>query len=123
MTTSEHHTGSKEDRRELDPGLHPERWEQLVARINEAAAPVLEARRPISLLQMVTSWRRPLAWGSAGLVAAAAMSLLLVPTPTPSDADVTLTEAVMPWAVAAWMDGSYSPTVVELVQAVDAYTP
>ena len=37
--------------------------------------------------------------------------------------DVALAEAVVPWTLAAWMEGAYAPTVMELVRSVDAYTP
>jgi hypothetical protein len=106
----------------LDPVLHPEAWEGLVARINTAAAPVLARRRSASVLQTLSSWRRPVALGSAGLVAAAALALLLLPA-SPATAEVSLAEVVMPTTVAAWIEGSYEPTVVELVRAVDPNTP
>lgn len=110
------------DRSDLDPVLHPEAWEALVARINTAAAPLLARRRPASVFQTLASWRRPVALGSFGLVAAAALVILLLPAPR-TTSDVTLAEVVMPITVAAWIEGSYEPTVLELVQAVDTYTP
>ncbi|NNM32898.1 MAG: hypothetical protein HKO53_07510, partial [Gemmatimonadetes bacterium] len=73
------------ENRSLDPVTDPERWEGLVARINQAAAPMLERRRPASLWRTLSTWQRPVAWGSAGLVAAAALALLLLP-PVASDA-------------------------------------
>jgi hypothetical protein len=108
----------------LDPVTDPERWENLVARINQAAGPILERRRPASLSRTLSAWRRPVAWGSAGLVAAAAMALALLPTELSDPADeILLAEAVVPWTLAAWMEGEYSPTVMELVRSVDEYTP
>ncbi len=108
----------------LDPVKEPQRWEALVARINQAAAPLLEARRPASLWQILSTWRRPVAWGSAGLVTAAVLSLLVLPSgATGSSGEVILAEAVVPWTVAAWMEGEYNPTVMELVQSVEAYAP
>lgn len=106
----------------LDPRVDPDRWEGLVARINDEAAPLLEARRPRSVTQTLSHWRRPVALGSAGLVAAAAAVLVLMPRAA-VDGPASLTETVMPWAVAGWVDGSYAPTVEELLIAVDAYTP
>lgn len=108
----------------LDPLADPERWEGLVARINEAAAPILERRRPASLWRTLSAWQRPLAWGSAGLVAAAALALLVFPPVTTDGSDeLMLAEVVVPWTVAAWMEGEYAPTVMELVRSVDEYTP
>ncbi|MGI9628170.1 MAG: hypothetical protein ACR2QM_15160, partial [Longimicrobiales bacterium] len=80
--------------------------------------PLLAARQPASLAQIVAGWRRPLLFGSAGLVGAAALALLAFPNISAEAEEVTLAAAVMPWTVAAWMDGSYSPTVEELVLAV-----
>ena len=108
----------------LDPMKEPERWEALVARINQAAAPLLEVRRPASVWHTLSRWQRPVAWGSAGLVTAAVLSLLVLPSGAGEGSrDVILAEAVVPWTVAAWMEGEYTPTVMELVQSVEAYAP
>ena len=107
----------------LDPRSDPERWEHLVTRINEAAAPILAERQPQTVTSILSAWRAPVAVGSFGLVAAAVMALVFLPGQDVSDSEATLAEAVMPWPVAAWMDGSYAPTVEELVQAVEGYTP
>jgi len=106
----------------LDPYHDPDRWERIVGQIRESAAPLLAARRSASLAQTLSSWRRPVVFGSASLVAAAALALLLFPRIEPVS-EATLAEAVMPWPVAGWMDGSYAPTVQELVLAVEEYTP
>ena len=106
----------------LDPYDDPDRWEVIVTRINHAAGPLLATRRAGSLAFTLSTWRTPVVLGSAGLVAAAALALLFLPKIEPVE-EVTLAEAVMPWAVAGWMDGSYTPTVQELVQAVEEYTP
>ncbi|MGI9628381.1 MAG: hypothetical protein ACR2QM_16220 [Longimicrobiales bacterium] len=107
----------------LDPRTHPDRWEGIVARINKAAGPLLAARQPASLAQIVAGWSRPLLFGSAGLVGAAALALLAFPSISAEADEVTLAAAVMPWTVAGWMDGSYSPTVEELVLAVGEAQP
>lgn len=107
----------------LDPRTHPDRWEGLVARINEAAIPLLVARQPLSLAQIVAGWRRPLLLGSGGLVAAAMAALLLYPQAEAEAEEVTLAAAVMPVTVAAWMEGSYAPTVEELMLAVGEAQP
>ena len=108
---------------ELAPERDPRRWEVLVARIVAEAEPLLEARRR-TLSLTLTQWGRPVMVGAAGLMAAALATLLLVPTadaPTPVEAG--LAEVVVPWSVAAWIDGSHAPTVEELVLAIEEYSP
>lgn len=108
---------------ELNPEIQPGRWESLVARINEQARPILEARRQQSLTATLMGWRRPVMTGAASLAAAAALVWLLLPVDGGEPVEATLAEAMVPWSVAAWMDGSYAPTVAELVLAVEEYTP
>lgn len=122
MATNDDWSDIELDDGDLDPVLHPAAWEELVARINDAAAPVLARSRPVTVLQTLAAWRRPVAWGSAGLVAAAALALMLLPASTATP-DMSLAEAVLPTTVAAWIEGSYEPTVLELIQAVDPMTP
>ena len=108
----------------LDPVTHPEHWESLVAGIAERAAPILEARRHRSLAGTITGWRGPVLTSVTGLAAAAAAILLLLPAAEATPVETMFAEAMMPWSVAAWMDGSYAPTVEELVQAVEEeYAP
>ena len=114
---------------ELSPERNPARWQALVERINERARPMLEARRRETVAGTLTGWRRPVFTAAAGLAAAAAAVLLLLPASSAdglADAgadEVTLVEAMIPWSVAAWMDGSYAPTAPELVAAVEEYIP
>ncbi len=108
----------------LDPVTGPERWEALVARINERAGPVLEARRHESIAGTLAGWRRPVMSGVAGLAAAAVAVLLLLPAEEATPVETMFAEAIMPWSVAGWVDGSYAPTVEELVIAAEEeYTP
>lgn len=108
----------------LDPVTGPERWEALVARINERAEPILEARRYQSLAGTLAGWRRPVFTGVAGLAAAAVAILLLLPAEEATPVETMFAEAIMPWSVAGWVDGSYAPTVEELVIAVEEeYAP
>lgn len=108
---------------ELAPERDPSRWEALVARILADAEPLLEARRR-TLSLTLTQWGRPVVVGAAGLMAAALATLLLVPTAdTPAPVEAGLDEVVVPWSVAAWMDGSHAPTVEELVLAIEEYSP
>jgi len=108
----------------LNPGIRPQRWEALVARINERAEPILEARRHQSLAGTLAGWQRPVLTGVAGLAAAAIATLLLLPAEEATPVETMFAEAMMPWSVAAWVEGSYAPTVEELVLAVEEeYTP
>lgn len=108
---------------ELDPASHPDRWESMMARIMERAQPILEARRQQTLEGTLSRWRRPVMLGSAGLAAAAAAVLLFLPGGDAGAEEVSFAEVMMPWSVAAWMEGSYAPTAGELVLAVEEYLP
>ena len=108
---------------ELDPVMHPDRWESMVAGIMERAQPILDARRQQSFEGTLSRWRRPVLLGSAGLVAAAAAVLLLLPAGDSAIDEVSFAEVMMPWPVAAWMEGSYAPTAGELLLAVEEYVP
>ncbi len=107
----------------LDPERHPAYWESLVARITDRAAPILEARRLRTLAGTLSAWRRPVFAGAAGLAAAAVAVLLLLPGENRGPDEVSLAEVVMPWSVAAWIDGGEAPSAIELVAAVEEYAP
>ena len=110
--------------RALAPETDPNRWEALVARIVGEARPLLEARRRRrTIARSLTAWRRPVMTASAGLATAAAATLLLVPGDDPAPVEASFDEVVVPWSVAAWMDGSHAPTVEELVLAMEEYSP
>lgn len=108
---------------ELDPTLNPDRWESMMARIMERARPILAARRQQTLEGTLSRWRRPVMLGSAGLAAAAAAVLLLLPGGDAGADEVSFAEVMMPWNIAAWMEGDYAPTAGELVLAVEEYMP
>ena len=108
---------------ELDPAVHPARWEALVAGIMERAEPMLAVRRQQTLAGTLSGWRRPVLAGAAGLAAAAIAVLLLLPATESDPIEVSFAEVMMPWSVAAWMDGGHTPTAGELVQAVEEYVP
>ena len=110
--------------RALTPELDPNRWEALVARIVAEARPFLEARRQEHTLTCTLSgWRRPVTTAAVGLAAAAVATLLLLPGNDPAPVEAAFDEVVVPWSVAAWMDGSHTPTVEELVLALEEYSP
>ena len=107
----------------LDPGIHPDRWEALVGAIMERAGPILAARRQQTLAGTLSGLHRPVLAGSVGLAAAAVAVLILLPGGDATSAEVSLAEVVMPRSVAAWIDGGDAPTAIELVDAVAEYVP
>lgn len=107
----------------LDPEVHPSRWEALVAGIMERAGPILEARRRRTLAGTLSGWQRPVLAGAAGLAAAAIAVLILLPGRDAAPLEVSLAEVVMPWSVAAWIEGGDAPTAIDLVDAVEEYVP
>ncbi len=109
----------------LDPELEPDRWERLVTEINTRAEPLLQARRrERSLIGILSSWRMPVLSTSVGLAAAAVFALLLIPgSGQGPDDEVVLAEVVMPLSVANWIDGSYQPTMEELLEDLEGYVP
>lgn len=107
----------------LDPEVHPSRWEALVAAIMERAGPILEARRHRTLAGTLSGWQRPVLAGAAGLAAAAIAVLILLPGRDAAPLEVSLAEVVMPWSVAAWIEGGDAPTAIDLVDAVEEYVP
>lgn len=107
----------------LDPEMHPSRWEALVAGIMERAGPILEARRQRTLAGTLSGWQRPVLAGAAGLAAAAIAVLILLPGGDTGPVEVSLAEVVMPWSVAAWIDGGDAPSAIDLVDAVAEYVP
>ena len=116
--------GAPPENRVLAPEIYPNGWEDLVARIACEARPLLQdRRRRRTIARSLTAWRRPVIVTSAGLAAAAAATLLLVPGDGPATVEAFFGEVVVPWSVAAWMDGSHAPTVEELVLAMDEYSP
>ncbi len=108
---------------ELDPETDPKRWELLVARIMAEARPLLDARRrEATLASTLAGWRRPVVAAAGGLAAAALATLLVLPGDGGAE-EVAIAEVMVPWSVAAWIEGSYAPTVEELVAAVEEYAP
>ena len=108
----------------LTPELDPGRWEALVGRIIAEARPLLKARRrQHTFARTLSEWRRPVMTGAVGLAAAAVATLLLLPGADPVPVEAALDEVVVPWSVAAWMDGSHMPTVEELILAMEEYSP
>jgi len=106
---------------DLNPETDPNRWEALVARILAEARPMLDARRrQATLAGTLAGWRRPVIAAASGLAAAAVATLMLLPSEGGAE-EVAMAEVMVPWSVAAWIEGSYAPTVEELVVAVEEY--
>ena len=118
------HANADSDVPTLDPLASPGRWETLVARITERAEPILETRRHRSVAGTLARWQRPVLTSVAGLAAAAVAVLVLLPAEEATTVETMFAEAMMPRSVAAWLGGSYTPTVEELVMAVEEeYAP
>ncbi len=94
-----------------------------MARINARAGPILATRRSESVAGTLNGWRRPVLTGSFALAAAATAVLLLLPTTSDAAAEATLSEAVVPWSVANWVETDQMPAVEELVLAGEEYWP
>ncbi len=107
----------------LAPEADPDRWQSLVARINERARPILAARRRESVAGTLDGWRRPVLAGAVALAAAAVAVLVLLPAANDAAAEPTLSEAVVPWSVAAWVETDQMPAVEELVLAGEELVP
>jgi hypothetical protein len=105
----------------LDPSRDPERWEEMVRGIVERAAPILEryaARGPAELL---ASWLRP-TLAAAAVVSALALGALAaaVREPETGAATIGLGDALSyPEPVTAWVSTGQTPTIEELVVAME----
>lgn len=106
---------------DLDPVDDPGRWEGLVAGITARGASYLASRRPpAGVMEVVTRWARPaLGVAASVLVLTAGAGALLWHGTASSTGGPTLTEALMPDAYAGWVTGAYTPTVTDLVVALD----
>lgn len=118
-----------DERRHHEEGLSPERdplrWEAVVRSIAAAAEPEL-ARRSSQAdpLLLLAGWTRPLLATAAALAAVASAALVSVGGGSQAEAPVTagapaLAEALLPSALAAWVEGGPAPTAEELVVALE----
>ncbi len=106
----------------LDPSQDPERWEAIVREIVERAAPILAgygARGPAELL---ATWLRP-TLAAAAVVSALALGALAAFSREPeTDATATigLGDALSyPAPVTTWVSTGQTPTIEELVVAME----
>lgn len=107
----------------LRPKLDAERWARMVGSIEQAAAPELarRARLPApGLLMLLTDWTRPAL--SAAVAVALLATALLAGSPTPeAEGAGGLDDALgYPEAVSAWVETGWTPSVEELLAAMEA---
>lgn len=103
----------------LDPRRDAARWERMVAGVTAAAAPELarRARTPApGMLLLLSRWTRPTAGAAAVLTAAAALFLALSPAAPHAGGDGV---AGAPATVAAWVEGAATPSVEEMIVALE----
>ena len=104
----------------LDPSRDPQRWEAMVRGIVERAAPILAgyaARGPADLL---AAWLRP-TLAAAAVVSALALGALAAGGREPeTGATIGLGDALgYPTPVTTWVSTGQTPTIEELVVAME----
>lgn len=103
----------------LDPGRDAVRWEAMVEAITRAAQPELERRSRMpgpGMLLLLSDWTRP-AVSTAALLAAAAGAFLMMesqPAAAPGVAD-----ALYPSTVATWVEAGQTPSLEDMVAALE----
>lgn len=106
----------------LDPSADPVRWESMVAGINRVAAGELARRAALpepGVLLVISEWRRPAAALCAAIAAGAAAILLMRPASS-GTTDAAIASALgYPEPVAAWVEAERSPSVEELLFAME----
>ena len=107
----------------LDPSRDPERWESMVRRILERAAPILAAYAARGPADWLASWSRP-ALAAAAVVSALALGALVAgdrePETGAAPATIGLGDALgYPTPVTAWVSTGQTPTIEELVLAME----
>ena len=113
---------------DLDPMRDPDRWEALVNRIQDAAEPMLSERREQASVALVLErWNRPVL-SVAGALMAACMAWLFVhqgDLSTLLDDEATgavsdpVAAAMVPEVFADWLEGTSTPTLYEVVEALE----
>lgn len=106
----------------LDPRRDPPRWEAMVQGINRAAAGEIARRASVrdpGVLYLLSEWRRPAAAAYAAIAASAAAILLLQPGSTGAPDPGIASALGYPEPVAAWVESDWSPSVEELLFAIE----
>lgn len=110
----------------LDPAADSEHWERTIASIRERAQPELQRRRTAarSPLYLLASWARPML-SAAALLAAVSITLLSIDDAPPAHPVVLqpalgVTDALqLPAPVSAWLTEERSPTIDDLLLALE----
>jgi hypothetical protein len=107
----------------LDPMRDPERWESMVRAIVERAAPILEGYRARGPADLLAAWLRP-TLAAAAVVSAVAIGALAAVSREPdtgaAPAPIGLGDALgYPAPVTTWVSTGQTPTIEELVVAME----
>lgn len=110
----------------LDPSLDPVRWERAVASILDAAGPELTRRasKGAGAVRVLEAWARPVFAVAASLVFVGSATVLAVGGESPprlaeGTGDNTVAEALLPSAVAAWLEVGHELSADDLVTAIE----
>lgn len=115
-------SGDRRDLAPLDPSRESRRWEQMVQGINRAAASEIARRAALSepgVLSFLAAWRRPAAAVYMAIAAGAAAILLLQPGSSAVPVGGVASALGYPEPVAAWVETGLSPSVEELLFAME----
>jgi hypothetical protein len=104
----------------LDPQRDPERWESMVRGIVERAAPILAAYSSRGPAELLAAWLRP-TLAAAAVVSALALGALAAGSREPeTGATIGLGDALgYPVPVTTWVSTGQTPTIEELVVAME----
>jgi hypothetical protein len=107
----------------LDPSLDPARWEAMVREIVDRAAPILAGYAGRGPADWLASWVRP-TLAAAAVVAALAVGALVAggrgTAPGSDPAAIGLGDALgYPAPVTAWVSTGQTPTIEELLIAME----
>ena len=107
----------------LDPRLDAKRWEAMVRGIVDRAAPILSGYASRGPADWLVSWSRP-ALAAAAVVSALALGALVAggrePETGASAEPIGLGDALgYPAPVSAWVSTGQTPTIEELVVAME----
>lgn len=106
----------------LRPKLDADRFARMMAGIEQAAAPELARRAALpapNLTMLLADWTRP-AMSAAALVALLAAGLIRAgAAPQPQETAGLDSALGYPDAVSAWVEGGWTPSVEELLVAME----
>ena len=104
----------------LDPMRDPERWESMVRGIVDRAAPILAGYAARGPAELLAAWLRP-TLAAAAVVSVLALGALAAGSREPeTGATIGLGDALSyPEPVTAWVSTGQTPTIEELVVAME----